>query len=535
MGLIAETRKAIQDSPRGVFNWYLLLNTAIFALSGISRGFDEGNIACLVVQSQFRIKFGLDQQSPEQYANTKGWIVSIFTAGMALGCLACLPFNDRIGRRWTMRLSTLVYVGGILGQGLCNGNLAGLYVSRLISGLGVGGMTVTPPMYISEIAPKTIRGLLALQYTACQQLGVVFGFFINYSITKTYDGTDMQWMFPTLIQLLPAAIWGLGMLTCEESPRWLLYVGRRTQAVLVLARLRHLPRNHPTVVTEIAVMEYQILQEREAVTDASQWRLLKETFVPVENRRRFFLVFMAHLFSQWSGGNAITQYLPTILGYLGTSGDTASLTTGIYAAVKFACVLVFSLVIVDFVGRRRSLMAGITLQITTLAYLACYLGITRGMTTTALLHAPSASRASTGAIAAIFLHGVGWVIGWFSMPFLIGAEIFPIRIRSLAVSMGMACHWLFAFGCSRATPDLLEVTHEWGAFAFFACICLVSLVYVFFAMPDTTGRSLEALDGLFQRPWYTVYQVAYAKEEDEELEVQAIHERGKSEMVGEVE
>ena len=311
----------------------------------------------------------------------------------------------------------------------------------------------------------------------------MFGFFINYSISKTYDGTDMQWMFPTLIQLVPAAIWGLGMLICEESPRWLLYVGRRTQAVSVLARLRHLPCTHPTVVTEIAVMEHQILQEREAVTDASQWRLLQETFGPVENRRRFFLVFMAHLFSQWSGGNAITQYLPTILGYLGTSGDAASLTTGIYAAVKFGCVLVFSLVLVDFVGRRRSLMAGITLQITTLAYLACYLGITRGMTTTALLHAPSASRASTGAIAAIFLHGVGWVIGWFSMPFLIGAEIFPIRIRSLAVSLGMACHWLFAFGCSRATPDLLEVTHEWGAFAFFACICLVSLVYVFFAMP----------------------------------------------------
>ena len=103
MGLIAETRQAIQDSPRGVFNWYLLLNTAIFALSGIGRGFDEGkipqlgvlhilssigNIACLVVQSRFRIKFGLDQQSPEQYANSKGWVVSIFTAGMALGCLA---------------------------------------------------------------------------------------------------------------------------------------------------------------------------------------------------------------------------------------------------------------------------------------------------------------------------------------------------------------------------------------------------------------------------------------------------------------
>ncbi|RAH52265.1 sugar transporter [Aspergillus piperis CBS 112811] len=530
MGLVAETRQAIRDSPRGVFNWYLLMNIAIFALSGISRGFDEANIASLVVQSRFRIKFGLGQQSPDEYANTKGWIVSMFTAGMTLGCLLCLPFNDRIGRRWTMRLSTLVYISGVLGQGLCSGNLSGLYASRLIAGLGVGGLTVTPPMYISEVAPKTIRGLLAVQFAACQQLGVVFGFFINYGITKNYDGTDMQWMFPTLIQLVPAAVWGLGLLVCEESPRWLLYVGRRTQAVSVLAKLRHLPSSHPTVVAEIAVMEFQILQEREAASGTSQWHLIKETVVPVENRRRFCLVMLAHLFSQWSGGNAITQYLPTILGYLGTTGDALSLTTALYAVVKFAALLIFSLVVVDFVGRRRSLMAGITLQIVTLAYLACYLGISRQMSTTTILHAASATHASRAAIAAIFVHGVGWVIGWFSMPFLIGSEIFPIRIRSLALSMGMAGHWLFAFGCTRATPDLLDVMEEWGAFAFFAGICLVSLVYVFFAMPDTTGRSLEALDGLFQRPWYTVYQVAYAKKEDEEIEVQAIQERGKSEL-----
>ncbi|PWY67156.1 general substrate transporter [Aspergillus heteromorphus CBS 117.55] len=470
--------------PRGVFNWYLLLNTTIFAFAGVGRGFDEGNIGSLVVQSRFRTKFGLDQQSPEQYANTQGWIVSMFTAGLAVGCLICLPFNDRLGRRWTLRLSTLVYAAGILGQGLCNGSLPGLYASRIVAGLGAGGTTVIPSMYISEVAPKTIRGLLTIQYSCCQQLGVVFGFFINYGVTKAYAGTDTQWMLPTLIQLLPAAIWGLGTFACVESPRWLLYVGQRTAAVTTLSRLRRLPLDHADVVAEIAMMEFQILQEREAVSGVSQWRLVQETFGPVDHRRRFFLVFMAHLFSQWSGANAITQYLPTILGYLGMSGETAALTTGVYSVVKFGTCLVFSLVVVDFVGRRRSLMTGITLQCTTLVYLAAYLG-------------------------------------------LIGSEVYPIRIRALAVSLGLTGHWLFAFGCSRATPDLLGATQEWGAFAFFAGVCLVSLGYVFVAMPDTTGRSLEALDGLFQRPWYRVYEVAYAKDDETAMEVQVIHEQGK--------
>ena len=63
----------------------------------------------------------------------------------------CPRINDRLGRRWTFRLSTLIYIAGILGQGLCNGNLSGLYASRFIAGLGLGVLTIVPPIYISEV------------------------------------------------------------------------------------------------------------------------------------------------------------------------------------------------------------------------------------------------------------------------------------------------------------------------------------------------------------------------------------------------
>ncbi|RAL14665.1 general substrate transporter [Aspergillus homomorphus CBS 101889] len=514
MGLIAETSHALKEPSKWSINSFLLMNTIVFALAGICKGFDEANIACLVVQSQFRVAFGVDEQSPDEYADTKGWIVSIFTAGAIFGCLACLPVNDRLGRRWSLRVSTLIYAAGVVGQGLSRGNLSAFYASRFIAGFGSGGITVVPAMYISEIAPKRIRGLLAIQYSTCQQLGTVFGFFFNYGITKAYAGHDRQWMLPTLLQLVPAMIWGFGTFLCVESPRWLLYVGRRAQAIATVSRLRGLPDGHTEVMADIQIMESQILYEREAVVGSTQWDLVKELLIPIENRRRFLLVFMSHLFSQWSGASAITQYLPTIFGYLNIPDETASLATGLYAVVKFISCLIFSLLVIDFIGRRRSLMTGITLQITTLVYLACYLGIASTMTAAHIAETPSVSQASTAAVAAIFIHGVGWNIGWYGMPYLIGAEVYPIRIRSLAVSMGMAFHWAFFFGCSRATPDMLEVMQQWGAFAFFACMCFLSLIYVFFAMPDTTGRSLESLDGLFQRPWYTVYQVAYAKNDN---------------------
>ncbi|KAJ5812476.1 hypothetical protein N7474_008777 [Penicillium riverlandense] len=512
MGLVSETRQAVKDSPKGIFNWYVLMFSDEVS-------YQPGNIASVVVQHHFMKAFGLDTESEDQYANTKGWLVSIATAGAVFGCLGCLPITDRFGRRWALLIATVIYIAGILGQGLNGGNLSGMYASRFIAGIGIGATTVIPPIYIAEIAPKAIRGLLTLQYAACQQLGVVFGFFINYGVTKRYANTDTQWMLPTLLQVLPAAIWGLGIFLCPESPRWLLYIGQREKAMTSMSKLRHLPIDHPVLQAEILGMDARILHEAEATSNSSQWDLLKETLIPVENRRRFFLIFMATLFSQWSGANAITQYSPTIFGYLGINGDEAKfLATGIYGVVKFISTLIFALFIVDFIGRRRSLLTGIILQIVTLVYVGGYLGGTKNMTPEYIISTPTVSHASTAAIVAIFLHAVAWSIGWFSMPYLIGSEIFPTKIRSFNMSVAMGFHWAFYFGCSRAMPSLLAASDKWGAFVFFACICLLSLGYVFFAMPDTTGRSLEALDSLFQMPWYTVHKVAYPNHEEVQIE-----------------
>lgn len=318
-----------------------------------------------------------------------------------------------------------------------------------------------------QISPKAIRGLLTLQYAACQQLGVVFGFFINYGVTKSYAGTETQWMLPTLLQLLPAVLWGLGTFLCPESPRWLLYVGQREKALETMSKLRNASLEDPSLQAEIATMDARILHESEAAGTAGLWDLLKETFIPVENRRRFFLIFMATLFSQWSGANAITQYSPTIFGYLGIDGDEAKfLATGIYAVVKFVSTLAFALFIVDFVGRRRSLITGIILQLATLVYVGGYLGGTSSMSPEQISDTPVVSRASTAAIVAIYLHAVAWSIGWFSIPYLVGSEVFPTKIRAFNMSIAMGFHWAFYFGCSRAMPSLLAATHKWVPLCF---------------------------------------------------------------------
>jgi len=314
-----------------------------------------------------------------------------------------------------------------------------------------------------------------LQYASCQQLGVVFGFFFNYGITKHHADTQLQWQLPTALQAIPALMWAAGIIFTPESPRFLLAQSKPTKALRVLCKLHGLPADHEYVKEEFAGVQRQLDHEIEAVGGASTWDLLKETFTVTKNRRRFTIMFLCHLFGQWSGANAITKYSPSIFGYLGIQGEESRfLATGLHAIVKFVSVLVFSIFVIDFIGRRWSLMLGISLPVITLAFVGTYLGVTNGDTVAMIKASASATAASKASIVAIYIHAVAWSIGWFSIPYLVSAEVFPIRIRSLNVSILMAFHWAFYFGCSRAMPSLLAATKRYGAFVFFACMCCIS-------------------------------------------------------------
>lgn len=112
----------------------------------------------------FKTKFCLDTLSVSEYANAKGWIVSIATAGAVFGCLACSWLTQRLGRKWTMQIFTVIYIAGILGQTFSGGHLTGLYVSRLVSGFGIGGTTVLPSIYISEVISRPNRMVIYSQH-----------------------------------------------------------------------------------------------------------------------------------------------------------------------------------------------------------------------------------------------------------------------------------------------------------------------------------------------------------------------------------
>lgn len=115
-----------------------------------------GNIASVVVMNSFIKRFDLGHQTAKEFASTKGWVVSIATVGAVFGCLGCVWLTQRLGRKMTFLLFTVVYIGGIFGQTFSNGSMAVLYVTRIIAGMGIGATTVLPSIYIAEVCKSSM-------------------------------------------------------------------------------------------------------------------------------------------------------------------------------------------------------------------------------------------------------------------------------------------------------------------------------------------------------------------------------------------
>lgn len=218
---------------------------------------------------------------------------------------------------------------------------------------------------------------------------------------------------------------------------------------------------------------------------------------------------------EWSGANSITIYAPQYFALLGTTGSTEGLfATAIFGVVKFVSAIVCAFFLVDFIGRKRALSTGIIIQFVSMLYIAIFLTCVPAVSTNAAKTGEIAltamqKHAATGAIVFIYFSGVGWALGWNSIQYLIGAEIFPLRVRSLGTSMIMCFHFVNQYGNSKAVPIMLlssssgGITPQ-GTFWLFSAITLLGLAYVWFFLPETAGKSLEGMDEMFSLPWHVI-------------------------------
>jgi len=476
-------------------------------------GFDEGNVSGMLNSVRFQEHYGLDDpnKSPAEIANLEGNISSMVQIACVGGALIAFTITDRIGRVWALREMCLVWITGVLLTITSDGNLSQLYAGRFIAGLGIGQSTVIGPTYLVEIAPRSIRGLCTCIFAGNVYFGIVFSYFANWGASMHIsDRSDRQWIVPITVQIIFAGLNLLLSLVALESPRWLLKMGRTELAERNMTELRGLPLTHPYVRAELSDIRESIERERESSMGTSVFGPLRELVLDPSSLYRLVLCLMVQFLGQWSGANSITIYAPQYFAMLGVKGQNEKLyATCIFGVVKLVASLSCAFFLVDRFGRKRCLYSGLVLQLASMSYIALFLAVDADTAASGAEQSASQKAASTVGIAAIYLNGVAWALGWNSVQYLINSEIFPLRTRALATSVIMCVHFANQYGNSKAVPTMLLPLADGGmtkagTMFFFAAVLVVGLSYVWFFLPETAGRSLESMDALFSLPWYQI-------------------------------
>lgn len=511
------------DDPKEVNNWRLWFATFSFGIMGAARGIDEGLISGTFNTKDFQESLGLDTLGDVEYANVKGNVSAMVQIGSVAGALLAFVLADRIGRLWATRQLCILWILGIIIFLTNNGSLGQVYAGRFIAGIGIGQTTVIAPVYISEVAPKSIRGLCTCVFAGSVYIGIMLAYFCTYgSSIHINQHTPASWVVPTCLHIIFAGLIFILSWFNLESPRLLMKRGQRERATKNLAHLRHLPGSDPHVQYELNEIQRQLDEEREATLGAGWTGVLKEMFLIKSNAYRLYLGLTIQLLSQWSGAGSITVYAQDFFALLGTTGQQEKLfATAIFGVVKFIAAMLCALFLVDVIGRKRSLSIGIFLQAISMVYVAAFLTAVPGIQDEDFVFSSSQKAASIGAIVFIYVSGFGWAMGWNSIQYLINAEIYPLRIRALSSGLVMAFHFVNQYGNSRAVPQMLLANGKGGlspagTFWFFAVITLIGLGWAWFFIPETAGLSLEKMDRLFELRWWQIGRMgrAFANEEE---------------------
>lgn len=500
--------------PAGVFNWRLWFAVVSFALLGAARGIDEGLISGSFNSKDFQEKINYESYSEVEQANIKANVSAMVQIGSVGGALIAFLVCDRIGRIWATRfLCTLWALGIVIFMiGGVNGNLGAIYAGRFICGLGVGQTPVVGPVYIAEIAPAAIRGLCSCMFTGAVYIGIVLAYFTNYGAhLNMSDHTHNQWLVPTSLHIMMSGIIFILMFFQSESPRYLVKQGKPEEAAKVLGRLRQQSPESDYVVRQVAEIQAALDHELEATKGVGFLGKVKELLFVPSNLYRLYMSSMVQFLSQWSGAGSITLYAPDLFKIMGIVGKQEGLlVTAVFGIVKLIAAVICALFLVDVIGRKRALLIGITLQTIAMIYVASFLTKIPQLGVDEDFELPAADKgASRGAIAMIYVSGFGWALGWNSMQYLLTAELFPLRIRALATSWAMTLHFANQYGNSRAVPNMLLPVAKGGispkgTFWCFAAVTFVGGLWVYFSVPETSGRSLENMDELFELPWYKI-------------------------------
>ncbi|HKU31586.1 sugar porter family MFS transporter [Arthrobacter sp. NyZ413] len=404
---------------------------------------------------------------------TEGVVTASLVFAAAIGAICGGRLSDFWGRRKSIILLAVLFFAGTVAV-VFTPNFEVLVLGRILLGLAVGGASTVVPVFLAELAPYEIRGSLAGRNELAIVVGQLAAFVVNAIIGNLFGHLDGVWRIMFAICALPAVALFFGMLRMPESPRWLVEKGRRDEALSVLQTVRTADR----AAAELADVEIVAKEERES--HQIGWRAI------FSNKNLFRILLVAiglGIAQQLTGINSIMYYGQTVLTESGFSKDgalIANVAPGIIAVVGG----IIALKMMDRLDRRKTFIIGLSLTTT------CHVLI--GIASMAL---PVGNPIRPFVILFLVVAFVGSMQTFLNVAVWVYlSEIFPLHMRGFGIGVAVFALWVVNGFLSLYFPSMVAAMGITGTFFLFAVVGALALVFVITQVPESRGRTLEALE-----------------------------------------
>ncbi|PCM41065.1 MFS transporter [Mammaliicoccus sciuri] len=413
-------------------------------LAGLLYGYDSGAIALAL--PSITEEFGLNTQE-------KGLVVSFLLLGALPAIIGATLFEKKIERRNLLVIAGIIFTIGSLGCALVD-NITWLLFFRFVLGLAAGIANMYGLIYLSELAPAHLRGMMASLY----QLSVNVGILVSYIIgAANLDSHAWRWTLG--IGIIPALIFGIGMALSPQSPRWLIRDGKVDKAYLVLNKIRG---DKLEVDQEVLDIQRSLKQQSAKLTD------ILTTFRPI-----VILALILTVFQVFTGINAAVYYAPEIFMHIGLEHAAIIANYGVGIALVISTLV--SLPFVDKWGRKNLLMISLFGQIPSCIGMALF------------------ADNAVIAVISLFLYVFSFGFGLGPVFWLYKPEIFPLRARAMGMGLVTFSQYALNFIFALTFPMFLVYMGN-NVFYIYAILSLIAIIYIKFKLVETKGKSLEEIE-----------------------------------------
>jgi SP family xylose:H+ symportor-like MFS transporter len=462
-------------------NTHLLYGIALVAtLGGFLFGYDTAVISGAVssLETFFIIPYHF---SPTLSNLLLGLMVSGALIGCVIGSALGGYCSHQFGRKKTLLLAAFLFLCSGLGSAIPElgfvtpgkGDhtfLTQFIIYRILGGMGVGLASVLSPMYIAEISPAAIRGRLVSWNQLAVVSGILAVYFVNYYIVKQGDvmwNLQTGWHYMFASSMIPAFLFFALLLFVPESPRWLILRGQSEKATKIMRKLN-------------------IADEVEAIEASVEEKQVKRKLKL--GPRVWVVGILLSAFQQLVGIQVMLYYAPEIFKSMGQGTDSAMLQTVLVGAANFLFTII-AIYTVDRYGRKPLLLLGSGLMALFMCVLSvCFYTHNLGL----------------GALICVLGFVASFAFSWGPVTWVLLSEMFPNAVRSKIMAVAVAAQWITNYLVSSSFPLLDK--NEWlvqsfnHAFSFglFGLMALLSAVFVWKLIPETKGKSLEQIEGIWK-------------------------------------